>query len=453
MATSTATRTKQESRIQMRPKYPQQQPGQPFFLRQVPASLTPGPARLTARLRRKSGPIIQPTVQIKMRPEYLPPLVIPLRKSSSSHRISQLQQQQRVPCPVYRPEPIHPIPALPAPTYAPPPPPPPSSQQSPTQAEIHELPGDIPSPTPQTPNHHHPDSAMSLNLEPIPMTESPQPVGGEEREGGGKGTAYLSDHLDQETLATLKAYYRHTLHLSPAPIPSPSRAAGQSSSPQLGNSTSPFFESNNKKEKNKLHRSSAIYVRNPHAAAAANANPSTKSNQRTTATRRRRTAVFPSWSWRAESKHQQDSDRHHLQESEFQVRFQTQNQNQTQNFSAPAEPLSIQPTPDIIEGIVSSGGRTTRLDTYTSVLDDWERDMIDARLDTKEEEEESHQPAEELVNEFGEREKEALKDLMGFLDEVLGCSSAEESEEQTVQVACGLEEGSLWWRDVRRSLV
>lgn len=383
MATLTATRTKHESRIQMRSQYPQ--PGQPFFLHQIPASLIPGQAQ-PARLRRKSAPIqpspIHPRIQIKMRPEYLPPLVIPLRKSSSSHKIRQLQQQQRVPCPVYRPQPIHPIPMPAAPTYKPPPPPP-----TPTQVEIYELPGDFPTPTPQTPNH--PDSAMFLDSATPRITDSPQPL----RAGGGGG---VSEFLDQETVTTIKAYYRYTLHQSPAPL----------LSPQLEKAS----------RRNRLYRSSAIYVRNPRAV---NVTSPTKSSWRKT--------VLPP--------------------SIHQHQHQQQRQTPVEVPPSPVEPISIQPTPDIIEGI---SGRRMRSDTYTSVLDDWEREMIDGRADDTREE---YQPAQELVNEFGERERGALKELMGFLDEVLGCSSTEEKEEQSVQVMCGMEEGSLWWRDVRRSLV
>ncbi|KAK4223832.1 hypothetical protein QBC38DRAFT_446977 [Podospora fimiseda] len=305
-----------------------------------------------------------------MRPEYLPPLVIPLRKSSSTVKIHQVQKEQLVPCPVYRPKAIHPqapVPSHPllAPPVVKPEMPPPSVPSLPPPAppvvksEIYELPGDFHFPSTEKP----PDSALEMGetsstsskFPNIPFTESPIPLVNNNN----------NTILDKETINTLQAYYRHSIQQTPPPQ-SPS-------------------------SKTKLHRSSAIYVRNPHALVSSPTN--------------RRKTIF-------HTKQEQQQDILELKE-------------------------------------------TTRTDTYSSVLSDWEQEAIDHRIDIRDQ----YQPSEALVTEFGERQQEALKELMGFLDEVLGITSSK-LDEGTSKIGSEMAEiritgnsSPVWWMDVRKSLL
>ncbi|KAK3985089.1 hypothetical protein QBC44DRAFT_335783 [Cladorrhinum sp. PSN332] len=390
--TTTATRqTNQELHIQMQPYRPQQypQPGQPFFSSpsrpsvhiQVPASLIPGarPSHPRPHLKRNtipiqtlsppsSSPILPKIHKIKMRPEYLPPLVIPLPKSSSAIKIRQIQQEQRVLCPVYRPKPVHPPP--PVPSHAPPAPP---------ADQIYELPGDFNFPSSSTPKH--PDSALALDssssttLPKLPLTESPKPI--------------TTTILDKETITTLQAYYR--------------------SSSQQQQSHAPWSKPAAATSNTKLRRSTAIYVRNPHAQTPS---PTTKSSSG------RKTFLLPKH-WPIMTTNP---------ESE--------------------EPRQAAKVSSSIERV------GTRSDTYSSVLEEWEQEMADRQVDIREQ----YQPSQQLVNEFGQREQEALQELMGFLDEMLGITSDLHASDEGI---AGIDESQdkgkqsspIWWRHVRKSLL
>jgi hypothetical protein len=256
--------------------------------------------------------------------------------------------------------------------------------------EIHELPGDFPQ-TP-TPEWKRPDSGLGLpseSLPKMPLTESPKSI------------------LDRETVNTLQAYYRFSMQQQ-----------------------SPFSSPSPQPKSNKLHRSSAIYVRNPHAIAS----PSP-------ATSRRRSMFL--------------SNKQNVPASQ-----QQQKQQQPDQDILNTAPQRVQSMMERNESI-ETGGRS-RSDTYTSVLSEWEQTLYDSRVDIREE----YQPSESLVNEFGEREREALKELMVFLDEALGFTndSSESNEDEILHVhdfdssddgmdGMGMDtRDSSWWRDVRRSL-
>ncbi|KAK4185392.1 hypothetical protein QBC35DRAFT_534214 [Podospora australis] len=93
-----------------------------------------------------------------------------------------------------------------------------------------------------------------------------------------------------------------------------------------------------------------------------------------------------------------------------------------------------------------------------------EMDWLPVMMLPEEEEEEEKimkgvkEPDQNLVDEFEERRKEALRELLEFVDSVLG-SPLDNSElmvrglGETPKTGRGRREGTVWWRDVRRGLM
>ncbi|KAK4672231.1 hypothetical protein QC763_101300 [Podospora pseudopauciseta] len=99
--------------------------------------------------------------------------------------------------------------------------------------------------------------------------------------------------------------------------------------------------------------------------------------------------------------------------------------------------------------------KAERMDSFNSVI--YSETCVAHDLDGREEWRRSRavsqkEPEQELVDEFGEREKDALKELLEYMDSILGPTDNPPMRSGARCIGGDWSKEQSWWRDVRRSL-